>query len=164
MVMKMDGALLPLSKWQPERCSVARAMDVVGTKSAILLLREAFYGTKRFDDFVRRVGVTEAVAAARLRDLVNAGVLEKQPYRLAGQRSRSEYVLTTKGKALLPAVMALMQWGDAYLQDDNGPLEVVDDRTGAPVRVQLRTDEGVEVGLDNLLVQVNRHGGGERAQ
>jgi DNA-binding HxlR family transcriptional regulator len=140
------------------------AMGVVGSRSAILLLREAFYGTTRFDDFARRVGITEAAAATRLRDLVSAGVLEKQPYRVAGQRTRSEYVLTTKGKALLPAIMALMQWGDAYLQDDNGPLEVVDDRTGAPVRVQMRTDEGVEVGIDNLLVRVNRRGSGERAQ
>jgi DNA-binding HxlR family transcriptional regulator len=159
MAMKMDGPLLPLDAWQPERCSIARAMDVVGTRSAILLLREAFYGTTRFDDFVRRVGITEAVAAARLRDLVNAGVFGKQPYRSPGQRTRSEYVLTEKGKALLPALMALMQCGDSYLQDDGGPLQVVDDKTGSSVRVQLRTDEGVQVGLDDLLVRINHRSG-----
>ena len=159
MVMKMDGQLLPLSKWQPECCSIAMAMDVVGTRSAILLLREAFYGTTRFDDFARRAGITEAVAAARLRDLVTAGVFGKRPYRSPGQRTRSEYVLTEKGKALLPALMALMQWGDTHLQDDGGPLEIVDDQTGSSVRVQLRTDEGAEVGLDDLRVRVNRHSG-----
>jgi DNA-binding HxlR family transcriptional regulator len=154
--MKMDGQLLPLDAWQRDRCSIAMAMDVVGTRSAILLLREAFYGATRFDEFVQRIGITETVAAARLRELVDAGVFSKQPYRSPGQRTRSEYVLTEKGKALLPTVLALMQWGDSYLQDDGGPLEVVDDQTGSSVRVQLRTDEGVEVGLDDLLVRVNR--------
>ena len=135
------------------------AMEVVGTRSAILLLREAFYGATRFDEFVHRVGITETAAAARLRELVDAGVFAKQPYRSPGQRTRSEYVLTEKGKALLPVVLALMQWGDAYLQDDGGPLEVVDDQKGSSVRVQLRTDEGVEIGLDDLLVRVNRQCG-----
>jgi DNA-binding HxlR family transcriptional regulator len=156
VTMKMDGQLLPLDAWQRDRCSIAMAMDVVGTRSAILLLREAFYGATRFDEFVQRIGITETVAAARLRELVDAGVFSKQPYRSPGQRTRSEYVLTEKGKALLPTVLALMQWGDSYLQDDGGPLEVVDDQTGSSVRVQLRTDEGVEVGLDDLLVRVNR--------
>ena len=148
--MKREGALADLGSWQPTRCSLALAMDVIGTKSAFLLLREAFYGTTRFDDFVRRVGITEAVAAGRLKDLVEAGILAKQPYREPGQRTRSEYVLTEKGEALFPALLALIQWGDEYLQPDGGPVEFVADDTDTEVRVDVRTDQGDRVGLDNL--------------
>jgi DNA-binding HxlR family transcriptional regulator len=148
--MKREGALADLGSWQPSRCSLALAMDVIGTKSAFLLLREAFYGTTRFDDFVRRVGITEAVAAGRLKELVEAGILAKQPYREPGQRTRSEYVLTEKGEGLFPALLALIQWGDEYLQPDGGPIAFVADDTEAEVRADVRTDQGERVGLDNL--------------
>jgi DNA-binding HxlR family transcriptional regulator len=148
--MRREGALADLGSWQPTRCSLALAMDVIGTKSAFLLLREAFYGTTRFDDFVRRVGITEAVAAARLRDLVEAGILAKQPYREPGQRTRSEYVLTEKGMALFPALLALIQWGDEYLQPDGGPIEFVADDTGERVHADVRTSQGTEVAVDGL--------------
>ncbi|MFC0541451.1 winged helix-turn-helix transcriptional regulator [Kutzneria chonburiensis] len=148
--MRREGALADLGSWQPTRCSLALAMDVIGTKSAFLLLREAIYGTTRFDDFVRRVGITEAVAAGRLKELVEAGILAKQPYREPGQRTRSEYVLTEKGEALFPAMLALIQWGDEYLQPDGGPVEFVADETEAEVRVDVRTDQGDRVGLDGL--------------
>jgi DNA-binding HxlR family transcriptional regulator len=148
--MNREGALADLGSWQPTRCSLALTMDVIGTKSAFLLLREAFYGTTRFDDFVRRVGITEAVAAARLRELVEAGILAKRPYREPGQRTRSEYVLTEKGLALFPALLALIQWGDEYLQPDGGPVEFVADDTGERVRADVRTGQGAEVSVDNL--------------
>src|SRR6266568_2527399 len=83
--------------WDMTRCSVARALGVVGTRSAMLIMREAFYGARRFDEFARRVGVTDAVAAERLRELVAAGLLEKRPYKEPGQRTREEYRLTTMG-------------------------------------------------------------------
>ena len=156
MSMKLDGVLSDRNRWQATRCSIGKAMEVVGTRSAMLLIREAFYGTTRFDDFARRVGITEAVAATRLRELVEVGVFAKRPYREPGQRTRHEYVLTDMGRGLLPTVVALMQWGDTYLQGDGGPLRIVDDRTGSPVRVQLLNDAGDEVGLDELRVKVNR--------
>ena len=148
--MKREGALADLGSWPPTRCSLALAMDVIGTKSAFLLLREAFYGTTRFDDFVRRVGITEAVAAARLKDLVEAGIFAKRPYREPGQRTRSEYILTEKGAGLFPALLALIQWGDEYLQPDGGPIEFVADDTGAKVRTDVRTSRGREVPVDKL--------------
>jgi DNA-binding HxlR family transcriptional regulator len=93
-----------------DRCSIARALDVVGTRSALLLMREAFYGTTRFDDFVRRVEIIEAVAATRLKELVAAGLMVRRPYQEAGQRTRFEYHLTELGRDLLPAAFALRQW------------------------------------------------------
>ncbi|BAD60393.1 winged helix-turn-helix transcriptional regulator [Nocardia farcinica] len=155
MAAVMEGPLADLSSWRTDECSIAKAMDLVGTRSAILILREAYYGTRRFDGFAARVGITPAAAAAQLRKLTEAGLLAKRPYREEGKRTRYEYVLTPMGRDLLPAVLALMQWGDAYLQPGPPPLRLVDAATGDPVRVQVRSASGREIELDELGVRVN---------
>jgi DNA-binding HxlR family transcriptional regulator len=154
MVMTLEGPLADRSRWRATHCSIGKAMAVVGSRSAMQILREAYYGTTRFHDFADRVGITDAVAAARLKSLVGEGILEKQPYQPPGQRTRFEYVLTAKGRDLLPAVLALQQWGDQYLQDDGGPIDVVDD-AGTPVRVEVVGTERERLDLEDLRVRAN---------
>src|SRR5580692_3799378 len=122
--VRLSGPLYPRDRWKATACSMARALDVVSSKSALLILREAFYGTSRFDDFAERTGISEPVAAARLRELVEQGLLEREPYREAGQRTRLAYRLTDKGAELLPALVALMQWGDKWLQPNGAPVQL----------------------------------------
>ncbi|WP_054815323.1 winged helix-turn-helix transcriptional regulator [Nocardia arizonensis] len=155
MAAVMEGPLADLSSWKPSECSIAKAMDLIGTRSAILILREAYYGTRRFDGFASRVGITDAAASAQLRKLTDAGLLAKQPYREQGQRTRYEYVLTEMGRDLLPAVLALMQWGDTYLQPGPAPLLMVEAATGAPVRVEVRSAAGHEITLEELGMRRN---------
>ncbi|WP_229683931.1 winged helix-turn-helix transcriptional regulator [Nocardia camponoti] len=155
MAAVMEGPLANLDKWSTEGCSIARAMDLIGTRSAVLILREAYYGTTRFDGFARRVGITDAAAAAQLRKLTEAGLFTKQPYQEEGKRTRYEYALTKMGRDLLPAVVALWQWGDAYLQPGPAPLLRVDADSGEPVRAELRNAEGEEVPLERLGVRAN---------
>jgi DNA-binding HxlR family transcriptional regulator len=153
----LQGPLADRGAWRATRCSIDRALTVVGTRSALLLMREAYYGTRRFDDFAERVGITEAVAANRLRELVAAGLLERRPYREPGQRTRHEYVLTAMGRDLAPAALALMQWGDKYLADSSGPpLALTHDGCGAPVHVEVRCEQGHEVPLRETSVDVAR--------
>ena len=83
----------------------------------MLIMREASYGTTRFDDFARRVGITKAAASTRLSELVDAGLLTKRPYRDPGQRSRDEYVLTDAGTDFMPVVWAMFEWGRKHLND-----------------------------------------------
>lgn len=78
-------------------------MEVVGTRSAMLILREAFFGTTRFDDLAQRVGITDAIASARLRDLTDVGLSERHPYQVPGSRTRYEYRLTRMGLDLSPS-------------------------------------------------------------
>jgi DNA-binding HxlR family transcriptional regulator len=111
----MTGKLDPRSGWEARSCPIARAVEAVGTRTAFLLMREAFYGTTRFDDFALRAGVSEPVAAARLKDLVTAGLLERVPYQDPGQRRRLEYRLTPMGSDFFPVLAALMRWGDRWL-------------------------------------------------
>ncbi|MFC8526265.1 winged helix-turn-helix transcriptional regulator [Nocardia sp. NPDC057227] len=155
MAAVMEGPLADLAAWRPTECSIAKALELVGTRSAILIMREAYYGTTRFDGFAARVGITDAAAAAQLRKLTAAGLLAKEPYREEGQRTRHEYVLTPMGRDLLPVVLALMQWGDRYLQDGPAPLLLVEEATGEAVRVEVRSESGAEVGLEGLGVRLN---------
>ncbi len=152
--IRMTGKLEPRGGWTAERCSIARALSVVGARSAFLILREAFYGTTRFDDFAQRAGISEPVAAARLRELVDEGLLEREDYREPGQRTRQRYRLTPKGAELLPALIALMQWGDRWLDDGGGPVELRHRDCGARVGVQLRcaADHPVDPGELELAI------------
>src|SRR4029077_12562991 len=104
--LRMSGELDPGSAWKADRCTIAKALDVIPTRSAFLILREAFYGTTRFDDFAQRVGISEPVTAARLRELVENGLLEREDYREPGQRTRQRYQLTQKGADLFPTLVA----------------------------------------------------------
>src|SRR5438270_13984237 len=99
----LTGALADRDSWTAESCSLAAALDVIGRRATMLLLREAVYGARRFDEFVRRAGFTEAVTAARLRELVGEGLLERHAGHAPGQRSRAEYHLNEKGRELFPA-------------------------------------------------------------
>jgi DNA-binding HxlR family transcriptional regulator len=146
--VRLTGPLDPRAGWAATRCSIDRAMQVVGTRSAFLLLREAFYGTARFDDFAERVGISQPVAAARLRELVEEGLLEREPYREPGQRTRLQYRLTDKGAELFPALAALMQWGDRWLGPSGVELRHRD--CGGSVRCELRCSEGHQLEVDDL--------------
>jgi len=120
----LQGLLADRDVWSAVgHCPIESTLGVVGIKSAMLILREAYYGTTRFDDFVRRIGITKAATSARLSELVDAGLLEKQPYREPGQRSRNEYVLTQAGDDFMPVVYAMFEWGRRHPSlNDTAPM------------------------------------------
>ena len=122
-----------------ENCSVKRALDIVGEKWTLLVLREAFYGARRFEQFQAHVGCARNLLSERLNTLVDAGVMHRVPYQETGQRERHEYRLTDKGLDLLPAVVALMRWGDRWEADAAGPpVEIIHRECGNPVELVLR--------------------------
>ncbi len=108
-------------RYSAANCSIARTLGVVGEKWTLLVLREAFYGIRRFDDFHAALGCARNLLATRLKTLVAQGLLERVAYRDDAGRSRDEYRLTDKGRDLFPVVVALMQWGDRWTADDSGP-------------------------------------------
>jgi len=105
-------------------CSIGRTLEVVGEKWTILVLREAFYGVRRFADFHDNLGCARNILSARLATLVQHGVLHRHPYREPGARERVEYRLTHKGLDLFPALIALMQWGDRWAAPFGPPVEI----------------------------------------
>jgi len=154
--VSLVGALDPRGGWQALDCPIAHALDAVGNRTAFLVLREAFYGTTRFDDFAERVGISESVAAARLKALVEADMLERRPYREAGERTRSEYHLTAKGADFFPVLVALMAWGDRW--EGAAPVELAHHGCGAPLSAQVTCAHGhdVPVGEADLVARDRR--------
>ena len=148
--IQMTGALEPRDGWIADRCPMAHALDVVRNRSAFLVLREAFYGATRFDEFVARTELSEPVAAARLHELTDADLLQREPYREPGQRTRHAYRLTEKGSDLLPALVALMQWGDKWVLPGGARVEIRHAGCGSAVTAELRCAHGHDVGRDEL--------------
>jgi DNA-binding HxlR family transcriptional regulator len=96
-----------------ERCSIAATLEVVGDPWTLLILRDAFSGVKRFEQWQERLGVARNVLAARLKSLVAHGVME--PRRYSERPPRQEYVLTAKGRDLSPVLLTLAEWGDQHV-------------------------------------------------
>jgi DNA-binding HxlR family transcriptional regulator len=129
-----------------DNCSVAGALHVLGDKWTLLIVRDAFNGTKRFADFCAQTGAPRALVASRLKDLVAAGILRQEAYREPRARVRHHYVLTSKGRDLQHILIALREWGDAHVNPpDDHPLELVEHNTGTPVHLGLvrETDQAL---------------------
>ena len=113
---------------EPRVCSIARTLEVVGEKWALLAVREVFLGNRRFDEMIRRTGAPRDTLAARLRTLVEAGILQRQQY--SGHPQRFEYHLTAAGRDLYPVVLTLLRWGDEHLAGPEGPPLVLEHTCG----------------------------------
>lgn len=100
-------------------CSVARTMDLLGDWWTPLVMREAFYGIRRFDEFQQGLGIARNTLSDRLHRLVEEGLMEKQPYQT--EPVRYDYVLTEKGRDFFGVIAALTRWGDKWLADEAGP-------------------------------------------
>src|ERR1700749_695269 len=99
--------------------SVARALEVVRELKTLLILREAFFGVRRFGQLARNLQIPRPTLSSRLRTLVDNGLLERVPY--ARDPDRHEYQLTDAGRDLFAAIVVLMQWGDHHLPNPQGP-------------------------------------------
>jgi DNA-binding HxlR family transcriptional regulator len=108
------------SAYADETCSIARALELVGERWTLLIIRQALLGTRRFDEFQSELGIARNVLTARLERLVEAGILRRALYQ--ERPKRYEYRLTKKGTDLWPVLMALLQWGDRYEAPDGPPV------------------------------------------
>lgn len=125
---------MKLKSYADMDCSLAQSLEVVGERWTLLILRDAFFGVRRFEQFQKRLGVARNILSARLGTLVDAGILERRALSDGGRRA--EYHLTEKGRDLQPVMLALTQWGDAwYPGEQPGPrIEFVDREAGQPIR------------------------------
>lgn len=128
-------------RYNLENCSIQRSLAVLGEKWTLLVLREAIYGVRRFDDFARALKCGRAVLSARLKTLTEVGIIERVEYKEPEQRSRAEYHLTEMGLDLFPTLHALSQWGDRWLPPPEGPVAYVKDKkSGRAVKIIMTSD------------------------
>lgn len=117
--------------YERQDCSLARALELLGERWTLLIVRDAFYGVRRYNDFLTHLDVPRAVLATRLQALVDAEVLDRRPYQ--DNPVRHEYVLTERGRGLWPALNALSHWGAEHLSP-SGPTRVFAHAScGAPI-------------------------------
>jgi DNA-binding HxlR family transcriptional regulator len=123
-------------------CSLARTLEVLGERWTLLIIRDAFYGARRFNDFVDHLGVPRSVLTTRLGSLVEEGVLRRTA---PDARGYAEYELTDKGLQLWPMILGLMTWGDEHYAEDGPP------------RIFEHVDDGGRVRLDGSCTSCGRH-------
>src|SRR5215831_10619967 len=111
------------TSFESMNCSIAQCLEAVGEWWSMLIVRDAFLGVRRFDDFRARLGISRNILTVRLNRLVAVGVLERVPYQ--DHPPRAEYRLTEKGRDLWPVLTAMRQWGDRWEAPDGRPLEMV---------------------------------------
>ncbi|MEU3602809.1 helix-turn-helix domain-containing protein [Streptomyces sp. NPDC006798] len=133
------------TRFDDSDCPVARSVDAIGDWWSLLIVRDAFDGSRRFGEFQRGLGVAKNILTARLRALVAGGVLETVP--ASDGSAYREYVLTAKGEALFPVVVALRQWGEQHFFEPGEPhSELVDRRREQPLRdLEVRASDGRRV-------------------
>ena len=107
----------------PMDCSVAQCLEVVGEWWSLLIIRDAFFGVTRFEEFQSRLGISRNILQQRLASLVAAGVLDRVPY--CEHPPRDEYLLTDKGRDLWPVLTTMRQWGDRYAAPSGPPIQLV---------------------------------------
>ncbi|MFI7671520.1 winged helix-turn-helix transcriptional regulator [Nocardia sp. NPDC049526] len=127
----------PAMDWSTENDTVSRAMEILGERWTVVVLREIFNGIRRFDQIREHAGVPRQVLTNRLARLCEVGLLVRRPYQEPGERKRHEYRLTPMGFDVFPIVVAVRRWGDRYLADPEGP----------PV-TSLHRECGAEVGVE----------------
>lgn len=136
-------------------CPMAQALERVGEWWSLLILRESFRGVRRFGDFERELGIAKNVLSARLKHLVEAGVLERRPSK--DDAREIEYRLTDSGKDLAPVLIALAQWGDRWIYRGKAPVRFVNRHTGAPLdALGLRDTDGKRLTLRDLEMRTDR--------
>lgn len=120
-------------------CSLAQTLDVIGERWTLLILRDAFFGVKRFNHFERNLGIAKNILCARLARLVEEGLMEKRD---SEEGAHPEYVLTDAGRDLQPVLLAMTHWGDRYKPDPRGQrLVFVERATGRPIRPMAAVSE-----------------------
>jgi DNA-binding HxlR family transcriptional regulator len=134
--------MLKPEKYDPFRRSVGHVLDIIGEGWSILIIREAFLGTRRFEEFQGRLGIARNILTTRLKKLCANEILDRVPVKEGAKRH--EYILTDKGKDMMPLLVALTQWGDKWVYGENNvPLIFLDRDQCEPIaRVQVFSANG----------------------
>ncbi|MGH7987595.1 MAG: winged helix-turn-helix transcriptional regulator [Candidatus Binataceae bacterium] len=131
-------------------CSVARALEQIGEWWTFLIIREAFMGTRRFEQFQRHLGIARNILAVRLKKLVGREILERTVDAADGRRV--EYRLTAKGRALFPLMMALREWGDHWVIGlERAPVLILDRAKREPIATRVTSRDGRELGPADVI-------------
>jgi DNA-binding HxlR family transcriptional regulator len=151
----LEDARMKRTSLQQAECPVARSLDAIGDWWSLLILRDAFLGIRRFNEFQKNIGLAKNILTVRLRTLVDHGILKTAP--ASDGSAYQEYVLTPKGRGVFPVLVALRQWSEEFSFSPGGcATSLVDRNKGRPVRkLELRAGDGRLLGDDDTEVRPN---------
>ncbi len=138
-----------------DKCGAALATDIISDRWTILLMREAFYGVMRYDDFRTDIGIPRSVLTDRLKRLVDAKMLERVPYREGTSRTRYGYALSEIGMSFGLTLLALMAWGDEHFAKNGSAISILDRSTGKKLKVAIVLEETPEVCIKEVRIVPN---------
>ena len=136
---------MKMEKFDPLNGSIAHVLDFLGEGWSMLIIREAFFGIRRFEEFQRHLGIARNILTSRLKKLCENGILERVPIKEGAKRH--EYLLTHQGKELMPLLIALTQWGDKWVYGEgNEPIIFLDRDQGKPISpIRVHAEDGREL-------------------
>ncbi len=145
--------MLKPEKFDPLRRSAAHVLDIIGEGWSILIVREAFLGTRRFEEFQGRLGIARNILTARLKKLCANEILDRVPVKKGARRH--EYILTNKGKDMMPLLVTLTQWGDRWVfGENNEPVIFLDRENGEPIsRMQVYSARGDSLRPRDIMIE-----------
>ena len=139
-------------KYDPLNRSIGHVLEIIGEGWAILIIREAYFGTRRFEEFQRQLGIARNILTARLKKLCQNEILDRVPIKEGAKRH--EYLLTTKGKELMPLLIALTQWGDKWIFGENAePVIFMDRENLQPIeKIKVYSSKGTQLRPRDIVV------------
>lgn len=140
-------------KSDPFKRSISHVLDIIGEGWSLLIIREAFFGTRRFEEFQSQLGIARNILTARLKKLCHNEILERVPIKEGAKRH--EYMLTPKGKELMPVLIALTQWGDKWIFGENAePVIFMDRENQEPIaRIEVLSARGRQLRPREIMVK-----------
>ncbi len=144
--------MLKPEKHDPLKRSVAHVLDIIGEGWSILIIREAYFGSRRFEDFQRHLGIARNILTGRLKKLCANEILDRVPIKEGAKRH--EYVLTAKGKELMPLLISLTHWGDKWVFGENAePVIFLDRDHREPIKkMKVYSSRGVALRPRDIMV------------
>ncbi|MEQ1343605.1 winged helix-turn-helix transcriptional regulator [Acinetobacter seifertii] len=146
----MSNQFIPEHKFPVDVCGIFKITEILNDRWTILLLREAFYGVTKFNDFLENTGISKQVLTDRLKHLVQLEIFELSIYKEVGLRERKEYLLTKKGKSLNIVLLAMLESGGNFIEEGKDVVKVFDKSTDEELKLKLVDSSNQVVDLKNL--------------
>lgn len=146
----MSNQFIPEHKFPVDVCGIFKITEILNDRWTILLLREAFYGVTKFNDFLENTGISKQVLTDRLKHLVQLEIFELSIYKEVGVRERKEYLLTKKGKSLNIVLLAMLESGGNFIEEGKDVVKVFDKSTDEELKLKLVDSSNQVTDLKNL--------------
>lgn len=146
----MSNQIIPNHRFSVDACGIFKIAEILNDSWTILLLREAFYGVTKFNDFLENTGISKQILSNRLKHLIQLEIFELSIYKEVGVRERKEYLLTKKGKSLNIVLLAMLESGGNFIEADKDVVKIFKKNSDDQLKLKLVDSSNQIIDLNNL--------------